>query len=247
MVFPFHCNTVPCTKPKWIKQGWLLRNLNSDYLLVPYIWLKFLLQETEKSKLWINYKVFANTYWNFKMLQVHQGVQKHVLPSTLGSCWHIWEPHCWSRESTHHHQTMKMKASPPWSLAQPFPEEREARRQLQLGRNTYDPSLHILPPYVVFPKTVAKNNRSCADLSVLAVPAHSQIQPLHLPYPRVWQKREDPKVCEKASAEGTALPRIWGQMLLYRVVLQDQKCVVCQSRHWSGTSLLDDRELWPLE
>lgn len=156
MFFPFHCNTVPCTKPKWIKQGWLLRNLNSDYLLVPYIWLKFLLQETEKSKLWINYKVFANTYWNFKMLQVHQGVQKHVLPSTLGSCWHIWEPHCWSRESTHHHQTMKMKASPPWSLAQPFPEEREARRQLQLGRNTYDPSLHILPPYVIFQRQLQR-------------------------------------------------------------------------------------------
>lgn len=100
------------------------------------------------------------------------------------------------------------------SPAQPFPEEWEARRQLQLGRNTHDPSQHLLSPYVIFPKTVAKTNPSCADLNVSAVPAHSQPQPLQLPYPRVCQKREDPKICEKASAEGTAIPRIWRQILL---------------------------------
>lgn len=100
------------------------------------------------------------------------------------------------------------------SPAQPFSENWDARRQLQLGRNTHNPSQHLLPPYFIFPKTLAKTNPSCADLNVLAVPAHSQPHPLQLPYPRVWRKREDPKICEKLRAEGTVILRIWGQMLL---------------------------------
>lgn len=54
--------------------------MNTTNLLVPYIWLLFLIQETKKpTKPWINHKVFANTYLKLKNLQVCQGVQKHTL------------------------------------------------------------------------------------------------------------------------------------------------------------------------
>lgn len=99
--------------------------------------------------------------------------------------------------------------------------------QLQLRRDPHDPSQPLLPSHVLLPTTVAHANPSCRDLSALAIPAHSQPEPLQLPYPRIWQKREDPKI-----ASHSGLPRTAATIL--KSVLQQRIGTHLQSLHRSG-------------
>lgn len=139
----------------------------------------------------------------------------HKLPSTPCSCWHIWGPHPEAERAHIITMLRKWKVQPPTlelSPAQPFPEEWEAGRQLQLGRNTHDPSQHHL--LISFFQRELQRQIPPVQTWVSWQSLHTQIHPFQLPYPRVWQKREDPKICKKPSAEGTTIPRIWEQRLL---------------------------------